>query len=70
MDLLILKGLEAEILELRILKDLRRFLNDLEIDCKGVSKRNKDKFTQLRILKDLRARSAEVKILNRLGVCG
>lgn len=45
-------------------------MNDLEIDCKGVSKRDKDKSTELRILKDLQARPAEVLILNRLDACG
>jgi len=47
LELRILKELGVKIMELRIAKDLAATPVEAEIDCKGVSEREQDKFEEL-----------------------
>jgi hypothetical protein len=49
----ILKGLGAEIMEVRILKDLAKLAQDDSVDFKGVRGRKSERLLEVRILKGL-----------------
>jgi hypothetical protein len=53
LELRILKELGEKSMELRIPKDLVAILGEVEVDCKGVSESEQDKFAEVQIVKDV-----------------